>query len=59
MTLIITALYLHKNVRWKSPLPVQKKLKQSDEEVGMLKTYMHVCMVRVKLHIAFIPAYKM
>ena len=39
-------------------MPVKKKLKQSDEEVGMLKTCMHAYMVRVKSHIASIPAYK-
>ena len=31
-------------MRRKNPLPVKKKLKQSDEEVGMLKTCMHVRM---------------
>ena len=40
-------------------MPVKKKLKQSDEEVGMLKTCVHACMVRVKLHIASISAYEM
>ena len=31
-------------MRWKNRLPVKKKLKQSDEEVGMLKTCVHVYM---------------
>ena len=40
-------------------MPVKKKLKQSDEEVGMFKTCVHACMVRFKSHIASIPAYEM
>ena len=42
-----------------NPMPVKKKLKQSDEEVCVLKTCVHACMVRVNSHIASIPAYKM
>ena len=39
-------------------MPVKKKLKQSNEEVGVLKTCVHACIVRVKSHIASIPAYE-
>ena len=40
-------------------MPVKKKLKQSDEEVGVLKTCMYAWLYRVKSHIASIPAYEM
>ena len=54
----VTSMMPDKCEEEQNAMPV-KKLEQSDEEVGMLKTCVHACMVRVKSHIASIPAYEM